>query len=99
MGQKPMKGENRTKEQLREHYDIERELANRLRNASPQERRYLYSSLYDELFKQVPLHPLLTRKSSPQETELALSAHMRYIKPFLGKDITFLEGLVTVHCL
>jgi SAM-dependent methyltransferase len=89
--QKPLKGENRTIEQLRAHYEIERDLANRLRNASRQERRYLYSSLYDELYKRVPLHPQLTRKASPRETELAVSAQIQFIKPFLGKDIAFLE--------
>lgn len=58
-------------EQIREYYEIEKELANRLRYASKQERRYLYSSLYDELYRRVPLHPQLTRKLSPVETTQA----------------------------
>ncbi len=91
MAQRLVKGENRTIEQLREHYIIEKELATKLRNASQQERRYLYSSLYDEMYKRVPLHPQLTRKSSRQETELAVSSQMKFIKPFLDRDITFLE--------
>jgi len=91
MAQKPMKGENRTIEQLREHYEIEKDLADRLRRASREERRSLYSSLYDEMYKRVPLHPQRTRKSSPQKTELVVSAKMKLIKHFLRKDITFLE--------
>ena len=88
-----MKGENRTIEQVRDHYEIERELANRLRNASRQDRRFLYSSFYDEMYTRVPLHPHLTRKSSPHETELLfVSAQMKFIKRFLGKGITFLEA-------
>lgn len=86
-----MKGENRTIEQLREHYVIEKELANRLRNASQEERRNLYSSVYDELFKRVPLHPMLTRKSSSNNRDLTISGQMKLIEPFLDKDITFLE--------
>lgn len=91
MAKQAMQSANRTIDQLREHYEIEKELANRLRNASRQERRLLYSSLYDELYRRVPLHPQLTRKSSREETELAVSAQMKFIRPFLGKDVTFLE--------
>ena len=43
-----------TPEQLKEHYMIEKELAKKLKNSSKKERRYLYSSLYDELFRKVP---------------------------------------------
>ncbi len=49
--------EPRSPEQIREHYEIEKELANRLRKASKPERRALYSALYDELYRRVPLHP------------------------------------------
>jgi SAM-dependent methyltransferase len=86
-----MKNWKRCSEQLREHYEIEKELANKLLNASRQERRHLYSALYDELLKRVPLHPLLRRKSSPKETELVVSAQMNFIKPFLSQDVSFLE--------
>jgi SAM-dependent methyltransferase len=91
MAQKPVTGETRTIEQLREHYEIEKDLADRLRRASREERRSLYSSLYDEMYRRVPLHPQRTRKSSPQKTELVVSEKIRLIKGFLRKDITFLE--------
>jgi SAM-dependent methyltransferase len=91
MNGKIIKGENRTLEQMREHYEIEKELASKLRNSSQQERRYLYSSLYDEMYKRVPLHPQLTRKSSHDETAKAISSQLKVIENFLNKDITFLE--------
>ena len=91
MKQKSTKSEQRMPEQIREHYEIEKELANKLRNASKQERRYLYSSLYDELYRRVPLHPQLTRKLSPVETTQAVSSKMKFLMPFLNKNITFLE--------
>lgn len=83
--------QSRTMEQIRDHYEIEKELANRLRNSSRQERRNLYSSVYDELFRRVPLHPQLTRKSSPEETALVVAAQMKLIEPYLSADTTFLE--------
>ena len=74
--------ENRTQEQLLEHYNIEKELANRLRNASKEERRHLYTFLYDELFRRVPLHPQLTRKKSQEQTILAVNDQINYLKFF-----------------
>src|SRR5262245_52564251 len=46
-------GETRTVEQLAEQYEIERMLADRLRRSSREERRVLYTAVYDELFKRV----------------------------------------------
>ncbi len=83
--------DNRTIEQIREHYEIEKGLADKLRNASKKERYSWYSSLYDELYKRVPHHQQLTRKASVQLTEQMVSKSMKFINHFLGNDITFLE--------
>jgi SAM-dependent methyltransferase len=82
---------DRTIQQLREQYEIEKQLADRLRIASSQERRHLYSVVYDELYQQVPHHPQVTRKSSPQETAKSVSSQMRFLRRFLDKDTTFME--------
>ena len=55
----PRGDETPTAYPLREHYLIERELADRLRSAPRSERGALYSELYDELFRRVPYHPML----------------------------------------
>jgi len=91
MNKKIVKDGHQTPEQIKEHYEIEKELANRLRNASKPERRHLYSSLYNELYQRVPHHPLLNRKSTQQERELIVASEMKFIKRFLSKEITFLE--------
>lgn len=91
MKEKPASERHRTLEQIREHYEIEKELAAKLRNASRQERRCLYSSLYEELYLRVPDHPQLTRKMSPQETKATVAAQINCIKPLLNKTIIFLE--------
>ena len=82
---------DRTAQQLREHYEIEKQLAAKLRIASRQERRHLYAAVYDELYQRVPHHPQLTRKSSPRETVAAVSWQMRFLGRFLDSDTTFLE--------
>lgn len=91
MNQRIIKSEYGTPERIRLHYEIEKDLANRLRKASKKERRHLYSSLYDELYRRVPHHPQLTQKSSPLETMQAVNKQMQFLKHFLNKDMAFLE--------
>lgn len=81
----------RTPEQIREHYELERALADRLRHASKEQRRVLYSSLYDELFRQIPHHAQLTRKASPQKSAASVAAQLRLLGPYLSERKTFLE--------
>jgi len=81
----------RTLEQVKEQYVIEKELALRLRNATKKERRYLYTTLYDELFRRVPHHPQLTRKADPKARSEAVSERVRLLRGFLNPKFTFME--------
>lgn len=83
--------DTRTPEQLRQHYEVERELADRLRRATKEERRTLYSEVYDELFKRVPEHPQHTNKSSPERLAADVAEKMAIISPFLNSKTVFLE--------
>jgi SAM-dependent methyltransferase len=83
--------ETRTLEQLRQHYDVERELADRLRHATKEQRRTLYSEVYDELFKRVPLHPQHTNKADPARLAADVAEKMEIVTPFLNKGAVFLE--------
>lgn len=81
----------RSAEQVREHYEVEKALAARLRAGSAEERKQLYPKLYDELFRRVPHHPLLTRKVSPAETRQLVRYQLNMLARLLGKDTTYLE--------
>lgn len=83
--------EVRTPALLRQHYEVERELADRLRHATREERRGLYGSVYDELYRRVPHHPQLTRKSSPELTRERLGPQLRILGPYIGPDTDLLE--------
>lgn len=85
------KTEKRSIEQLKEHYEIEKELADRLLNSTKKERQYLYTYLYDELYRKVPHHPQLTRKSSPEISAWIVAQRMQLLENFLSPDLTFLE--------
>lgn len=81
----------RTLDRLWAHYQIEKDLAARLRNASRLERRTLYSTAYDELFRRVPDHQQLTRKLSPQQRAAHVALQLGLLRRFLRPNTTFLE--------
>jgi SAM-dependent methyltransferase len=86
----PRPGE-RSIERLRAHYVVERSLADRLRAAGKSERRQLYGQVYDELFRQVPDHPQLTRKADPDAQAEKIQEHLRLLDPLLQPSTTFIE--------
>ncbi|MHC4269623.1 MAG: class I SAM-dependent methyltransferase [Planctomycetota bacterium] len=85
------KGERRSLKQIREQYEIERELSDRLRNAEKEKRRFLYTELYNELYRRVPHHRQLTRKTIPELRIKNVTWQVRLLKHFLRSEFTFLE--------
>lgn len=81
----------RSPEQIREQYEVEKALAARLRGGTVDERKQLYGKLYDEMYQRLPHHPQLTRKVSAEETEFTISGQLRFLRRFIGKDTTYLE--------
>ena len=67
------------------HYLIEKDLAAALRRASRQERRTLYTKVYDALFASVPEHPQLV---SPDEDgdRRENRSRLKLLEPYAGKD-------------
>jgi SAM-dependent methyltransferase len=82
---------NRTPDQLWEHYQIEKQLAAKLRNGSKTERRKLYSETYDELFRRVPHHQQLARKVSSAERTRRVQEQLSLLRRFLTPATCFLE--------
>ncbi len=80
---------SRSPERLRAHYEVERELADRLRHAPAQARKKLYPVVYTELFARVPDHPQITRTPSWQHEITDLQ--MRLLRRFLRPGTRFLE--------
>jgi SAM-dependent methyltransferase len=78
-------------EQIREHYEIEKGLAARLRAASREERGRLYTELYEELYRRVPHHQKLTQKVTADEQAEVVQRQLRWLKPSVGPEDTFLE--------
>lgn len=88
---KPYVHGSRSPAQVREHYEVEKRLATQLREASKDDRKRLYSELYDELFQRVPYHPLLTRKTDPAARARTIRENMLVLKHFLSPTKTYAE--------
>lgn len=82
---------NRTLERIRFHYEVEKELANRVKSAPPDERRKLYSLVYEELYRRVPDHPRNSRKHDPDRTRLQILEKLSFLDGFLRPETRFLE--------
>lgn len=81
----------RSAEQIREHYEIEKQLAQRLFNSTPEARKSLYTAVYDELFQRVPHHPQLNTKASPQYQAKRTERELRKLITFLDGDSCYME--------
>ncbi|MBR0868067.1 class I SAM-dependent methyltransferase [Bradyrhizobium sp. YCK136] len=73
------------------HYKVEIGLADRLRNSSRAERAHLYSSVYEELFREVPYHSQLVSKSQETVKRAELQKLFETLRPFLNHDTVYAE--------
>jgi SAM-dependent methyltransferase len=84
-------GDARSAEQLREHYQVERELAERLMRAPAPERRGLYSEVYDELFRRLPHHPQLRDIENPADRQREIEHRIHFLSRFFTPASVFME--------
>lgn len=88
---KAIDADRRTMAQLKYHYDVEKELADRLRAATREQRRTLYHVVYDERSARIPDHPLVARSADAEAQARAVIPQLRLLRPFVGPRTTFLE--------
>lgn len=81
----------RTEERIRAHYDVERRLARRLREADKLQRRSLYTVLYDDLYRALPDHPQVRVKLSPAVRSAQVAKLVARLARYIRPDSTFLE--------
>jgi len=86
-----MKGDIRTLDRIRFHYEVERSLSDQLRQASSSERGKLYHSLYNELFTRVTDHEQFQVKGNAEAREKETAIQFGRLKPFLGKNDVYCE--------
>jgi len=85
------RSEKRSFDRLLHHYNVEKALAQKLRESTREDRAVLYNSLYDQLFKAVPDHPLLSKKEASIARQASVKKSLKLIKRHITQDSTFLE--------
>jgi hypothetical protein len=84
--------DDRSIDRITFHYEVERELAGRLRAANREERLELYRSCYDELFARVTDHPQMVRKrGGSARAEQRVEEQLRFLRPLVRRGDTYLE--------
>jgi ubiquinone/menaquinone biosynthesis C-methylase UbiE len=83
--------ETRDLNSLRDHFEIEKELAERLRNAPADQRRTMYRDVYNELFHRVADHPQNRRKADPAGQRAATLWQWRLLSHFISPKSAYLE--------
>lgn len=82
----------RTAEQLRNHYEVERSLAARLKaTRNWEERARIFCTMYSELFTKVPDHPRLTIRTSPEDERLQIERQLALLRGSLTPQTEYVE--------
>jgi SAM-dependent methyltransferase len=82
-------GDIRSPDRILAHYELEKALAGKLRNATREERTSLYGELYSQLFTQIVDHPQNTRPKV--EISERISRQLTLLAPYLNKASVFVE--------
>jgi SAM-dependent methyltransferase len=82
---------DRTFEQLRKHYEVERPIAAKLKKADREERKRIFPMMYNELFTKVPDHPRNRARKSVDEIQASNRQKLQLVKERLNDSTVFVE--------
>jgi SAM-dependent methyltransferase len=86
-----MPAPSRTLDSLRHQFEVEKDLAIRLRASSREQRTELFKTLYTELFQRVPDHPRLTRVDEAAYQSKVANTQLNLLRPALGSAKVVVE--------
>ncbi len=86
-----MRVDPRPIERVRHHFEVEKELAQRLLNTPREKRTEIFMTLYGELFERVPDHPRLVRRDTEEDSRKAVASRMSLLKDQLDGVDSFIE--------
>ena len=70
-------------EDIKKHYELEKKLAAKLMNAPKDERKTLYTELYNQLYRSLPSHSRWDAKKNPGLKKLRKPKQKNLLKPRL----------------
>lgn len=82
---------DRTFEQIKNHYEVEKSIAENLKSSDREKRKTIYPFMYDELFAKVADHPRLTLSENKEKILAANKQKLKLVEKFLNDSIVFVE--------
>jgi len=82
---------DRTFEQIRNHYEVEKAIARRVKNSTREERAALYPRIYEEIFEKVPDHPRLKVRENTVAIDARGEAKLGLVKKYLKASGAYAE--------
>lgn len=76
---------------MRNHYEVEKSIAAKLKKANREERKKLFPVIYDELFRQVPDHPRNKAGKSHDEIQASNRQKLPLVREHLNDSTVFVE--------
>ncbi|MDD5217273.1 MAG: class I SAM-dependent methyltransferase [Candidatus Omnitrophica bacterium] len=83
--------QGRTYEQVKNHYLVEKSIAEKIKQSKREERKLIYATMYGSLLRQVPDHPRLTRRGDAPLLLREVRSKLVLVKRFLRPSSTFVE--------
>ncbi|WP_442508743.1 class I SAM-dependent methyltransferase [Novipirellula sp. SH528] len=83
--------DQRSADEICHHYAVERELSDQLRHSNKEDRKQLYTSLYDEICKRVPNIPGWNVPLPPDALRRSVENKVKFLKQLATDDATYLE--------
>lgn len=75
----------------RRHYEVEKELAARLKAAPREQRPHIYRTMYQELLERVPEHARLSEAKSPEQIQINLARQLRMVERYISSETDLIE--------
>lgn len=75
----------------RRHYEVEKELASKLKAAPREQRPHIYRTMYQELLERVPEHARLSEAISSERMQANLARGVRLVEKYLSPETDLIE--------
>jgi SAM-dependent methyltransferase len=80
--------EGRTYEQIKNHYEVEKRLADKLLHTKREERSEVLRAMYEELFRAVPDHSRLTRQKNLALSQRRVKSQVHLVRKYVDASST-----------
>lgn len=82
---------DRAFEQIKNHYEVEKSIAENLKRSDREKRKTIYPVMYVELLAKVGDHPRLTSRENKEKILAANEQKLKLVEKFLNDSVVFVE--------